>query len=77
MMRPGGLRHELEGLNRNIARTDATLARLASDFWANDGICCPSCGVQGYSELELKQERRERRRGEILAKLKQGAPDAG
>lgn len=69
-MRSSGLKRELEGLKRNIARTDANMGELASDFWANGGVCCPSCGVPGYSELELKQERRERRVEEIIAKLK-------
>lgn len=60
---------ELAGLTINIAETDAKLARLAKEFWANGGVCCPSCGVPGYSDLQLKQERRRERVKQVIAKL--------
>ncbi|AJX61008.1 hypothetical protein AQ938_06660 [Burkholderia pseudomallei] len=72
-----GLKQELDGLKRNIDRTDELMSQLASEFWMSGGVCCPGCGVPGYSELELKQERRERRVKEIVAKLKRdGGPSA-
>ncbi|PRF55377.1 hypothetical protein [Burkholderia multivorans] len=70
MKRSSGLKKELEGLKRNIDKTDELMSQLASEFWMNGGVCCPGCGVPGYSELELKQERREQRMKEIVAKLR-------
>ncbi|MNI77787.1 hypothetical protein D3C87_324660 [compost metagenome] len=63
------LKTELENLYKNIYITERYLGELSDTFWKNGGICCPCCGVEGYSELELKQERREKRVLEIKAKL--------
>ncbi|VBQ81368.1 hypothetical protein [Burkholderia pseudomallei] len=77
MTRLSGLKRELEGLKRNIDRTDELMSQLESEFWAGGGVCCPGCGVPGYSELQLKQERREHREKQIVAKLKRdGGPSA-
>ena len=64
-----GLKTELANLRKRISATEDYMGRLSNDFWANGGVCCPSCGVPGYSELSLKQERREERIKQILAKL--------
>ena len=63
------LKEELANLNKNIIETDNYLGALAHEFWRNGGICCPTCGVEGYGELELKQERRWKRIEEVEAKL--------
>ncbi|EPS1221624.1 hypothetical protein ACVBR5_000850 [Burkholderia cenocepacia] len=76
MTRSSGLKQELEGLKRNIDRTDELMSQLESDFWGSGGVCCPSCGVRGYSELQLKQERRERRVKEVVAKLRRDGGDS-
>lgn len=68
------LRAELDGLLKNIRRTDDLMAQQADEFWANDGVCCPSCGVPGYSDLQLKQERREKRVAEVRAKIARDGP---
>ncbi len=64
-----GLKKELEYLLANISRTEDYMAELADEFWERGGVCCPDCGVRGYSELGLKQERRYKRVREIREKL--------
>ncbi|WP_144106797.1 hypothetical protein [Paraburkholderia sp. BCC1886] len=66
----GPLRTELAHLRRRIRKTGDYLSKLSSDFWRRGGICCPSCGVEGYSDLQMKQERREKRLLQLLDKLK-------
>jgi hypothetical protein len=63
------LQQELVNLNRSIDSTDVNLSYLASKFWRDGGICCPDCGVPGFSDLVAKQERRHKRVAEIEAKL--------
>ena len=70
-----GLKKELECLLANISRTEDYMGELADEFWSNGGICCPSCGVRGYSELELKQERRYQRVNEIKQKIAKSQGD--
>lgn len=64
-----GLALERHYLIRNIKRTDERMQKLAHDFWACGGVCCPSCGISGYSELCDKQQRRMERLGQIDRKL--------
>lgn len=64
------LKEELSNLTRNIYETDVYLGTLASKFWREGGVCCPTCGVEGYGELELKQERRWKRKKELENSLK-------
>jgi hypothetical protein len=63
------LKEEMAGLYRNIERTNKTLDVMAADFWREGGICCPSCGVRGYSDLLDKNERRWERIKQIETKL--------
>ena len=63
------LKAELANLELNLATTYTFMSELAEEFWDNGGVCCPSCGVPGYSELLLKQERREARIAQIKKKL--------
>jgi hypothetical protein len=49
------------------------MADIEREFWLDGGVCCPCCGVPGYSEMMSAQERRERRILYIEKKLK-GAP---
>lgn len=63
------LKIELANLQKAHTRTEKQLSSLNANFWANNGVCCPACGVQGYSELMSKQERREKRIASIKAKL--------
>lgn len=65
----GPLRTELMHLLAKYERVDEEMGRQAADFWANDGVCCPSCGVPGYSEMALAQDRREARMDQIRAKI--------
>jgi hypothetical protein len=73
----GGLRTELDGLRKNISATDNSMADMAAAFWSDGGVCCPSCGCPGYSELVSKQERREARVRQILTKLERDAIASG
>lgn len=68
--RPSPLKTELRALQENYKRTEEKMRRLSSDFWERGGVCCPFCGVLGYSELAEKQERREDRMKQIKDKLK-------
>lgn len=64
-----GLALERFHLVKQIQRTEDTMQRMARDFWSRGGICCPGCGVPGYSELSNKQDRRRARLGQIDKKL--------
>ncbi len=65
----GALLKEHRDLARALWETEKLLARKSRDFWENGGICCPDCGVPGYSELVRKQERRWRRSEQIRLRL--------
>lgn len=67
--RESPLKVELRNLRRNYHLTEDHLRKVSSEFWANGGVCCPNCGVPGYSALQDKQERREARIKQIEAKL--------
>lgn len=67
--RKKGLRYELKGLKKNYRSTEEYLREVAREFWANGGICCPGCGVRGYSALQMKQDRRYDRIRQIEKKL--------
>ncbi len=66
---PYSLATELEFLERNIRTTNARLAEINKEFWANGGTCCPSCGSLEYRELVEKQDRRIARRHIVRNKL--------
>ena len=68
-----GLKLELANLQKQIIRTDRHLEEMSDEFWRSGGVCCPSCGMPGYSELMWKQERRELRVKQIEKKLNSGA----
>jgi hypothetical protein len=63
------LRVELNNLVRSVERTERYLDRMGVEFWADGGVCCPSCGCPDYSELMGKQERREKRIAYLKRKL--------
>jgi 50S ribosomal subunit-associated GTPase HflX len=65
----GNLQIELANLQRNLDLTEAYMGEVAEEFWRNGGVCCPSCGVPGYSELVNKQIRRMDRVVQIKKKL--------
>jgi hypothetical protein len=67
--RPSPLKIELANLRKRYAADEERLAILADDFWRNGGICCPGCGVPGYTDLQEKQERRLLRISGIEQKL--------
>jgi 50S ribosomal subunit-associated GTPase HflX len=67
--RASPLKIELANLRAAMDRTDRLTEQLSAEFWANGGICCPTCGVPGYGELLQKQERRKKRAREIKEKL--------
>jgi hypothetical protein len=57
--RPDELTREIVRLERKMAREEAHMNRITEEFWENGGVCCPGCGVPGYSELQRRQEHRE------------------
>lgn len=63
------LRYELMRLNQRYSETELELNRFSDNFWENNGICCPGCGVPGYSDLQDKQYRRLIRMDELRVKL--------
>lgn len=63
------LKQELENLRKNVKETYNHMGSLSAEFFSSGGVCCPSCGVRGYSELIDKQDRRHKRIDQILAKL--------
>ncbi len=72
----GILLKQLKALQARYRREDDELGDIAREFWANGGICCPGCGVPGYSERERRQERREQRITELKAKIARDANTA-
>jgi hypothetical protein len=54
------LEREISRLERKIASEEKHMAEISDSFFRNGGVCCPSCGEPGYSELMRAQERRER-----------------
>lgn len=62
------LRKEISRLNHVIERTEQEMINLEEDFWQNGGICCPGCGVPGFSEMEEKQERRKKQLRYLIKK---------
>lgn len=67
------LKQELENLYKQINRTEDRLHDMARKEW--NGICCPSCGVPGYSDLVEKNDRRRERIEQIKLKLSQDTSD--
>ncbi len=63
------LRFEARALKVKIARVDDEISAISQRFWASGGVCCPSCGVPGFSEMVCKQERREKRLDNLYRKL--------
>lgn len=63
------LKTELQNLERRFADTEYYMQELEREFWSNGGICCPSCGVPGFSDIEQKQERRMDRIEYLKAKI--------
>jgi hypothetical protein len=57
---PTLMERDIVRLERKIAREEDRMSEISDDFFKNGGVCCPSCGVPGYSDLQYKQERRER-----------------
>jgi hypothetical protein len=64
------LKVEQRNLERALAQTYVHMDGLERTFWSSGGICCPSCGVPGFSVLVDKQERRLVRLKQIRDKLK-------
>ena len=55
------LRQEQLNLQRKIRTEDARLAELEGAFWAGGGVCCPYCGIPGFSKaIDAQNRRRER-----------------
>lgn len=67
------LRAELDNLEVKIYREDIRLAELNQQFLAEGGVCCPSCGIPGYSDAVCAQDRRRARVCYLKAKLAGGA----
>jgi hypothetical protein len=70
------LRAELADLKAKVRREDIRLGEIERQFWLDGGVCCPSCGVPGYSEAMSAQERRELRIQYLENKLRQPSEKA-
>lgn len=68
--RQGPLRTELQNLHTNISRTQRRMYELSEEFTERRMYCCPCCAFPEYSDLKLKQERRELRIRQLEAKIK-------
>ena len=55
------LRRELRNLKTKVQQEDFRLSQLEMEFWEMGGVCCPSCGIPGFSEARDAQERRLQR----------------
>lgn len=64
------LKTEIENLRVKIRKDEARLAKAERKFWNEGGVCCPFCGVSGYSELSRLQDERQTRIDQLLAKIK-------
>jgi len=67
--RPKGLKREIQDLQRKIPATDLWLEEVEQRFWREGGICCPGCGVQGFSDAQDAQKRRRLRLAQLQAQL--------
>lgn len=54
------LEREIVRIKCKIAVEDDRMSQISDQFFEDGGICCPACGVPGYSESMSAQERRER-----------------
>lgn len=66
--RPVTLGDEIQRLRKRIFIEDMKMEKLTIEYFENDGICCPGCGLDGFSEMLQKQERRERWLRILIAK---------
>jgi hypothetical protein len=63
------LKAERADLVRKIAQVKDWQSRVSAEFFANGGVCCPGCGVPGYLDSQMANERRMLRLRQIDAKL--------
>jgi hypothetical protein len=56
----GGIALDIERIERKIRKEEDRMAEMSDLFFRDGGVCCPFCGMPGYSELALAQERREK-----------------
>lgn len=66
------LREELRNLQMKHALEAQRLDEVQREFWAAGGVCCPCCGVPGYSAAVDAQARREQRIQQLQKKLNPG-----
>lgn len=66
------LREELRNLQMKHALEAERLDEVQREFWANGGVCCPYCGIPGYSAAVDAQARREERIRQLEKKLNPG-----
>ena len=50
---------EIRLLRKKIYIKELEMDKISAQFFAEGGVCCPSCGEPGYSKLVHAQERRE------------------
>jgi hypothetical protein len=71
LTKTGILRREIAAIERKMHKVELQMDKLEAQFWKNGGVCCPTCGLPGYSDLEWAQERREAWLKILRAKLVQ------
>lgn len=67
---PSPLNQELLNLRVNISRSQRRMGDLSEEFDRRGMYCCPCCAFPEYSDLKLKQERRELRIRQLETKIK-------
>lgn len=69
LKKPSPLRVELTNLEHRVLQEDLRLYELEQQFWSDGGVCCPYCGIPGFSGAVDKQVRRKARITQIEHKL--------
>ncbi len=68
------IKSEIEHLRISRTADDQRLGSAERNFWKAGGVCCPGCGVPGFSKLVNKQERRMSRHADLAFKLLMSLP---
>jgi hypothetical protein len=64
------LREEIRRLAIRGERARRWKSQAARNFHERGGVCCPACGVENYSGVMSKQERRLKQATYLIEKIK-------
>lgn len=56
--RRSNLTSEIQLLERKIYLEENRMDLISEKFFREGGVCCPGCGVPGFTRLKLAQDRR-------------------